>query len=64
MFIRDAQAIAHHAPTNAQLAPEWQKRVRCTPTPFRTPSTQCHMSWNVPLASVSQLSSLCSLPAP
>ena len=35
----DAQAIAHHSRTDAQLAPEPWKRMRCTPTPFKIPST-------------------------
>ena len=52
----DAQAIAHHSRTDAQLAPEQQQRAEGTPSPFRTPSTCCHVLWNIPLASLSQLS--------
>jgi len=44
--------------------PKQWKRVRWTLTPFKTPFTWCHMTWNIPLSSLSQLSSFCSLPAP
>ena len=58
----DAQAIAHHPPSNAHLALEQRKRDEFAPPSKSFPHNA--MAWNVLLASVSQLSSLCSLPAP
>ena len=54
--------IAHHLLTDAQLVPE----PRSTP-PSQLPQciywAWCHMVWNIPLASLGQLSWLCPIPA-
>ena len=52
----DAQAIAHHPLTDAQLAPQQAEEIKMNSHPLQnSPSACCHMVWNIPLASLSQL---------
>lgn len=55
VYKSDAQAMAHRPLPDAQLAPEQQKSERWTLILLKTPAW-CHMVWNIPLASLSQLS--------
>ena len=61
----DTQTIAHDVPTDAQLATEQQKWSMMNSNSFQNfPSAQCHMLWNISLASLSQLPLFYPLPAP
>lgn len=67
-IISDAQVVAPHPRTDAQLAPEqWKRRkdqLHSLQNSFHMMSHGTPYIWNIPLATFSQLLWFCSLPAP